>query len=553
MWARVGESRRRKAGAVQVEAPARSKGGDELDPYVRCTLLPYKIKAECKPVTDAGHYPEWSDKHRNVLRLTVSKKQAQRVDPNIEPHLKLQAYDEDIGRDDFLGQAVLPLWSLVDAARYQAKREAERNREAEDEQKAFLQKARAQHSEFVAATAGRFAVQATATERRRASVPDVWIDAAPKEDEAEDAETAASPALIPTPPPGRPPAVTASRNGGLEATPAKVLWTRADLEQGAHLEFPPPYELEHGTVKQVELMDTRKRTSSDRHRSFGWLEVRVAWEPVVQPRPNEAYDGAAAGQTEPPRPRDAWEGHDSQPAGTLTVEVLRGVGLQLLEEESVLARSSDSTLTIAAIVMVVLYLALGMVFYVLSEEHCQPAVAHQDELCGGAPGVDCSNYALGNASSCGAIVGCRFMPSVVGKPEECTAWTAIDALYFTVLTFTTIGYGDFTPKRSGTKVFTAIFALTGVVLIGGALGIVATYIVETIQNEMKLRIKEAKENEALTGQTNSAQAAESGNDDRAQKERRGLLMSGLQLVAVILLGMALFAGFGREGMGAADL
>ena len=78
MWARVGESRRRKAGAVQVEAPARSKGGDELDPYVRCTLLPYKIKAECKPVTDAGHYPEWSDKHRNVLRLTVSKKQAQR-------------------------------------------------------------------------------------------------------------------------------------------------------------------------------------------------------------------------------------------------------------------------------------------------------------------------------------------------------------------------------------------------------------------------------------------------------------------------------------------
>ena len=70
---------------------------------------------------------------------------------------------------------------------------------------------------------------------------------------------------------------------------------------------------------------------------------------------------------------------------------------------------------------------------------------------------------------------------------------------------------------------------------------------------MKLRIKEAKENEALTGQTNSAQAAESGNDDRAEKERKGLLMSGLQLVAVILLGMALFAGFGREGMGAADL
>jgi voltage-gated potassium channel len=40
-------------------------------------------------------------------------------------------------------------------------------------------------------------------------------------------------------------------------------------------------------------------------------------------------------------------------------------------------------------------------------------------------------------------------------------WTIIQALYFSVVTLTTVGYGDFTPTTAGTQIFTIIYILTG--------------------------------------------------------------------------------------------
>jgi voltage-gated potassium channel len=33
-------------------------------------------------------------------------------------------------------------------------------------------------------------------------------------------------------------------------------------------------------------------------------------------------------------------------------------------------------------------------------------------------------------------------------------WTVIEALYFSVVTLTTVGYGDFSPTTPGTQIFT---------------------------------------------------------------------------------------------------
>uniref|UniRef100_A0A7S3L9A2 Potassium channel domain-containing protein n=1 Tax=Amphora coffeiformis TaxID=265554 RepID=A0A7S3L9A2_9STRA len=58
-------------------------------------------------------------------------------------------------------------------------------------------------------------------------------------------------------------------------------------------------------------------------------------------------------------------------------------------------------------------------------------------------------------------------------------WSIIDSMYFAVVTFTTIGYGDFSPSTTGGRLFCVLFALGGVAVLAIALGVVGHKIVET--------------------------------------------------------------------------
>jgi voltage-gated potassium channel len=57
-------------------------------------------------------------------------------------------------------------------------------------------------------------------------------------------------------------------------------------------------------------------------------------------------------------------------------------------------------------------------------------------------------------------------------------WTIIQALYFSFVTLTTVGYGDLHPTSAGTQIFTIIYILTGLGVFVALLASVAEKYIE---------------------------------------------------------------------------
>ncbi len=66
-------------------------------------------------------------------------------------------------------------------------------------------------------------------------------------------------------------------------------------------------------------------------------------------------------------------------------------------------------------------------------------------------------------------------------------WSIVDALYFSVVTLTTVGYGDIHPTSDGTQIFTIIYILTGLGILVSLLGAVAEQYVAQKADRVKLR------------------------------------------------------------------
>jgi voltage-gated potassium channel Kch len=65
-------------------------------------------------------------------------------------------------------------------------------------------------------------------------------------------------------------------------------------------------------------------------------------------------------------------------------------------------------------------------------------------------------------------------------------WSYIDSLYFSVVTLTTIGYGDFTPQTDTGKIFTVFYIIVGI-------GVILSFI-NTIQHHyIKMRYRDKKD------------------------------------------------------------
>ena len=64
-------------------------------------------------------------------------------------------------------------------------------------------------------------------------------------------------------------------------------------------------------------------------------------------------------------------------------------------------------------------------------------------------------------------------------------WSWVDSLYFSVITLTTIGYGDFSPQTSAGKLFTIVYILIGLGLILSFIQTVYAHYSESIANRGK--------------------------------------------------------------------
>ena len=63
-------------------------------------------------------------------------------------------------------------------------------------------------------------------------------------------------------------------------------------------------------------------------------------------------------------------------------------------------------------------------------------------------------------------------------------WSFVDAFYFSGVTLTTVGYGDFVPKHDLSKIVTVFFAFSGISIVLYSVGIIARHYFE--QEEQRL-------------------------------------------------------------------
>ena len=102
-------------------------------------------------------------------------------------------------------------------------------------------------------------------------------------------------------------------------------------------------------------------------------------------------------------------------------------------------------------------------------------------------------------------------------------WSIEASIYYSLVTFTTIGYGDLTPQTPAGKVFTCFFALSGVAFLGIALGVVGNNLIEAEEKTMSQTKDLAKQRVMSLFSTSSSVLSSSSRQSRTENCTEGLV------------------------------
>lgn len=72
-------------------------------------------------------------------------------------------------------------------------------------------------------------------------------------------------------------------------------------------------------------------------------------------------------------------------------------------------------------------------------------------------------------------------------------WSVIDALYFSCVTFSTVGYGDLCPTTPQSKLFTCVFGLCGIAFLGAAIATISGRVIQAEVEAVHEARKRSKE------------------------------------------------------------
>ena len=67
-------------------------------------------------------------------------------------------------------------------------------------------------------------------------------------------------------------------------------------------------------------------------------------------------------------------------------------------------------------------------------------------------------------------------------------WNYVDSLYFSIITLTTVGYGDFSPQTTGGKLFTIFYIVLGVGMILSFINTVYMHFEKEREKEKEVKI-----------------------------------------------------------------